>query len=959
MSHFTNQLKNSLHKGFIDREHHHVSPFKPELLLNEKSKRQDVLTSLVDELKVCQAFRFSVAFITESGLATLKSTLYDLSEKGIRGEIITSTYQFFNQPKVFKELLKITNVDVRIAEVDAFHSKGYIFQHEEHYSLIVGSSNLTSGALKTNYEWNIKLTSHENGEIVVHFLNQFQEMWNESIPLTLEWIAAYKKVYRSAFGENVAEFPSVYSFNRIKDVLLVEPNSMQLAALNGIESVRAQGHNRALVVSATGTGKTYLAAFDVRRFRPQRMLFVVHREQILQKARADFHRVIGGNEEDFGILSGTSRTTNSKYTFATIQTLSRADTLKQFDPKAFDYILIDESHRAGANTYQRILDYFTPKFLLGMTATPERSDGYDLFKLFNYNIAYEIRLQEALEEDMLCPFHYFGVTDLEINGQQAEVDTFQQLVSTERINRVIEKTDYYGFSGERLRGLMFCSSKKEAKLLSVELNKRGYKTCALTGDDSQEKRKQEVNNLEEGRLDYILTVDIFNEGIDIPSINQVVMLRQTESSIIFVQQLGRGLRKHDSKRYVTVIDFIANYKNNYLIPIALSGDQSQNKDSIRRKVIDRSYISGTSTINFEAIAKDRIYESINQAKLTDLKILKEAYQNLKNRLGRIPMLIDFIENHSMDPLVISSKRGHYGTFLNAVESDIPVLSPTHEQVLLMVTQELLSGKRVHEILLLKSLLNQQSIKKSEFLSLLMERDVRSDRATLQSMENVLALSFFKDADQVKYGGSGLISIEDQTYQLSSQLKSMLQNEWFSRLFSDVLDSALTRGKRYDQTKPLTRFEKYTRKDACRLLNWDREEQSTMYGYKVKHQTCPIFVTYHKSEDVEASVNYSDSFINPEVFHWYTRSRRTTQSEEVLKIVEAEQRNIDIHLFVKKDDGEGGDFYYLGEVTPDRESVRDTKMLNQEGQELPVVTMNLLLKESVNQQIYDYLHEQTH
>ncbi|MFN4214776.1 DUF3427 domain-containing protein [Exiguobacterium sp.] len=865
MSHFTDQLENSLYKGFIDKKHHHVSPFKPELLLNERAKRQDVLTSLIDELKVCQTFRFSVAFITESGLATLKSTLYDLNEKGVRGEIITSTYQFFNQPKVFRELLKIKNVDVRIADVEAFHSKGYIFQHKEHYSLIVGSSNLTSGALKTNYEWNIKLTSHENGEIVSNFLHQFEEMWNESIPLTSEWISSYESVYRPMFGERVAEFPSVYDFNRVKDALQVEPNAMQRAALHSLESVRSQGNKRALVVSATGTGKTYLAAFDVRRCEPKRMLFVVHREQILQKARLDFHRVIGGNENDFGILSGSNRAVHAKYVFATIQTISKQETLDLFERDAFDYVLIDESHRAGANTYQRIIEHFTPEFLLGMTATPERSDGYDLFKLFDYNIAYEIRLQEALEEDMLCPFHYFGVTDLEVDGQQAEVDTFRHLVSTERVDRIIEKIDYYGFSGERLRGLMFCSSKREANYLSNELNQRGFKTCALTGEDTQEKRRQEVNNLEEGRLDYILTVDIFNEGIDIPSINQVVMLRQTESSIIFVQQLGRGLRKHESKRYVTVIDFIANYKNNYLIPVALSGDRSQNKDSIRRKIIDRSYISGTSTINFEAIAKERIYESINQAKLTDLKILKEAYRNLKNRLGRTPMLIDFIENHSMDPVVIASKRGHYGAFLNTVETDTLVLSRTHEQLLLMVTQELLSGKRLHEVLLLKVLLDQECVLKSEFVKLLQERTIRFDEDTLTSMENVLSLTFFNEADQIKYGGSALISLENQTYQLSSHIASLLQNEWFKRLLNDVLDAALARGSRYDQTKPFTRLEKYTRKDACRLLNWEKEEQSTMYGYKVKHQTCPIFVTYHKSEDVEAS-DYGHEFLPPLPFY---------------------------------------------------------------------------------------------
>ncbi|MBR2758494.1 MAG: DEAD/DEAH box helicase family protein, partial [Exiguobacterium sp.] len=322
MDHLKRQLENSLYTGFIDKDHYHSSPFKPELLVNERVKRQDVLTALLDELKICKKFRFAVAFITESGLATLKSTLYDLNQKGIRGEIITSTYQLFNQPKMFKELLKISNVDVKIADVNAFHSKGYIFQHEGYFSLIVGSSNLTAGALKTNYEWNIKLTSHENGEIVQHFFNRFETMWNESIPLTLEWIKAYENVYRPMVRDRVAEFPSMHDFNQVKRELEIKPNDMQRSALDGIDAVRQQGHQRALVVSATGTGKTYLAAFDVRRYEPKRMLFVVHREQILKKAINDFHKVIGGNIEDYGILSGTSRVIDSKYVFATIQTIS-------------------------------------------------------------------------------------------------------------------------------------------------------------------------------------------------------------------------------------------------------------------------------------------------------------------------------------------------------------------------------------------------------------------------------------------------------------------------------------------------------------------------------------------------------------------------------------------------------------------------------------------------------------
>ena len=248
-----------------------------------------------------------------------------------------------------------------------------------------------------------------------------------------------------------------------------------------------QAKDKGLIISATGTGKTYLSAFDVRRFKPKRMLFIVHREQILQKAKSDFKRVLGGIEEEFGILSGTNKQTNAKYLFATIQTISKEETLSQFDREAFDYILIDEVHKAGAKSYHKVIDYFKPQFFMGMTATPERTDDFNIYELFDYNIAYEIRLQEALEEDMLCPFHYFGVTDLEYNGEIIDDATIlSKLVTEERVNHMLEKIQYYGFSGETVKGLIFCSRKEEAQKLSVAMNEKGFRTIALTGDDSQE-----------------------------------------------------------------------------------------------------------------------------------------------------------------------------------------------------------------------------------------------------------------------------------------------------------------------------------------------------------------------------------------------------------------------------------------------------------------------------------------
>ncbi|MCZ8537599.1 DEAD/DEAH box helicase [Paenisporosarcina quisquiliarum] len=963
MGEFLRNLEESLHKGFINQNFITPGSYKPQLLVNNTIENENVLSTLLDELEHCETFLFSVAFITESGLATLKAHFHDLNLKGIEGRILTSTFLQFNQPKVFKELLKIENVQVRLSDIKGFHSKGYIFQHPTHYSLIVGSSNLTSHALKVNYEWNVKLTTHENGEIIHHFKNQFEHVWGQSQDLSPEWIEEYEKVYVETVEkrkmEKVIEGFEAYQINNLEDALKIIPNKMQTEALLNIASLRTE-KDKGLIISATGTGKTYLSAFDVRNYAPQKMLFVVHREQILQKAKSDFKRILGGYDDEFGILSGTTKDTNAKYLFATIQSLSKDSMLSQFKEDEFDYILIDEVHKAGADSYRKVINYFKPKFLMGMTATPERTDSFNIYELFDFNVAYEIRLQQALEEDMLCPFHYFGVTDLEINGESIDdAALFSKLVTDERVNHIIDKIEYYGYSGESVKGLMFCSGIEEARELSRLLNEKGYRTIALIGADSPEERIKRVEQLENGELDYILTVDIFNEGIDIPSVNQVVMLRQTQSSIIFIQQLGRGLRKHESKDFVTIIDFIGNYKNNYLIPVALSGDQSQNKDNIRRKLNDTSYIKGISTVIFEGIAKDQIYKSINNTKLTQLKLLKDAFEKLKNRIGHIPYLYDFVINESLDPVAIVSEHDNYYAFLKKIKQEIPQINDYQKQVLTMFSQEILNGKRKHELLLIQLLIQSGSILVDDFKTVLIDNNCRYDDATLESVYRVLDLSFFTSGNRKKYGSEPLIIKKDQRIQLNQHIKDSINNNaYFLHLLEDIIKSGLLKSIDYDCQEKLTLFKKYSRKDACKLLNWNQDETSTMYGYKIKHQTCPIFVTYHKHDEVESSVAYGDEFIDQNLFKWYTRSNRTLESQEVNKIINAQKNDTEIHFFVKKDNGEGNDFYYLGEVKLDPNSVAQEQMKDKNGKTLPVVTMNMQFEKPVNSNLYHYLRSET-
>ena len=585
--------------------------YAAKLIANTKD--ETMYNRILDEVQHCKSFTFAVAFIESGILNSLKTVLKDLN---VQGRILTSTYLYFNKPQMFRELLKLPNVEIRVYEQNhgKFHAKGYLFQHEGYQSALVGSSNFTAGALKVNKEWNLLFTSHNNGKLTEDIASEIEEQWKGASKLSPEWIDEYEKKYKiqnkpaiKVVSQSVDEDNSNYS--------IIKPNKMQKEALKNLQKLRLLRETKGLIISATGTGKTYLAALDVKNYNPKRFLFVAHREQILKKSLDSFHKVLGGDKKtNYGILSGNAKNTDTKYLFATVQTLSKAENLNQFKRDEFDYILIDEAHHVGSKIYGKLLDYFTPDFLLGMTATPERSDDKNIYELFDYNVPYEIRLQEALEEEMLVPFHYIGVSDYTYNGEVIDDNTnLKYLVSEERVKYVVEQSKYYGYDGDVLHGLVFVSRKEEADEIAKLLTKNGYPSQMLSGEDSQEQREQAIEKLKNGELTYLVTVDIFNEGIDIPFINQVIMMRKTESVIVFVQQLGRGLRKAQGKEYLTVIDFIGNYKNNYLIPVALTGDQSRTREGIREHV-ETGQIEGLSTINFELVAKKRILKQLRGKK---------------------------------------------------------------------------------------------------------------------------------------------------------------------------------------------------------------------------------------------------------------------------------------------------------------------------------------------------------
>lgn len=952
------RLALDVHFGYLGSEAQAPRQQHPQVVLNGPS--ESVLRVLRDELAKCDTFLFSVAFVTPRALALLKQELVDFTG---RGRIVTSDYLAFNSPASFAELMNLEQlgIEVRLHQSPAFHPKGYIFEHPNAVTAMVGSSNLTENALVTNHEWNLKVTAARGSDLATQFSRLISEQLADSIPLTSEWVADYAARYVPPSTRPVRKRPDL---NPASTPTHLVPNAMQMDALAAIATVRGRGASRAIVISATGTGKTILSALDVREFGAKRMLFVVHREQILDRTIQEYRRVLGGPASDYGKVSGGSRESGARYVFATIQTLSQPHVLAGISPEAFDYIVLDEAHRAGAVTHQRILDYFTPEFLLGMTATPERTDGFNVFELFGYNVPYEIRLNRALEEDMLCPFHYYGVSDIALASGETLTDEadLRVLVSAERVDHLIKAIEIYGQASAVPRGLIFCSRRDEARALSDALNARALRgkalrTVFLSGSDSIAVRERAVEQLEVGELDYILSVDVFNEGVDIPSVNQIIMLRQTQSAIVFVQQLGRGLRKFAGKECVIVLDFIGNYANNYLIPIALFGDESLNKESLKQHLIaaeEAGVLPGLASVRFDRISQERVLRSIVSARLDSMPNLKNATTTLRNRLGKVPALSDFLRFDSVDPVLLATRDTSYPALVERLLRLPSGLSPSEHKALDLLSHEVMTAKRAHEFILVRALKERGELSRHEVAELFEQAGLPSDAMHVSSTIDTLSLDEHAEADKQRYE-SGVVRIaDDGTVCLTESVAGSLgSSSAFGAAVDDMIDTGLqVIARRYAGASPFAAGRQYSRKEVTRLLCWPRKWTSTLYGYRVSRDTgaCAIFVTLHKSDDVAASTAYEDQLLDTTAMLWYTRSRRTLASDEVRAIVD---NDVDLHVFVKKDDAEGTDFYYLGRATS--HDAEQTTMPGTGGSPLDVVRMKLRFAEPIDSALFDYFH----
>lgn len=985
------ELRLGFETAYIDGSVASNSFYSPQFVSNNYKDGKKVLSSIEDELLRCDKFQISVAFITLGGITPLLQTLKELEKKNIPGEILTTNYLSFSEPKALEKLNGLSNITLKMYDVqeagEGFHTKGYIFKTDEVYRIIIGSSNITSAALTRNQEWNTKLVSTEQGEMAKEIVAEFNRLWNSEYALEFnEFYENYKEQYKIIKHQrDIAKKDQIVSIEKYR----LKPNSMQIGFITNLKKILEAGEDRALLISATGTGKTYASAFAMRELGFKRVLFLVHRGQLARQTKKSYEKVFA-KSVSMGLVGAGYHEYDADYVFATVQTLNRDEHLLQFDKDTFDCIVLDEAHHVTADTYQKIMKHFSPKLWLGMTATPDKRDdnvaGRNVYELFNYQIAYEIRLQQAMEENLLCPFHYFGITDLSIVGDDKDNRDFSMLTSDERVKHIIQQANYYGYSGEKVKGLIFCSSIKETQELSYKFNNivnpdtgEYFRTIALNGDANEQERQDAFErlamneseaNVYKQPLDYIFSVEILNEGVDIVEVNQVIMLRPTQSPIVFIQQLGRGLRKADGKEYVVILDFIGNYNNNFMIPIALSGDRTYNKDNIRRYIMEgERIIPGASTVHFDEISKKRIFASVDNANFSDIKLIKENYTNLKNKLGRIPALKDFDDYGEMDVIRIfdNNSLGSYYKFLVKYEKDYKIrLSQEEEKIVEFISKKLANGKRIQELQLLKrTLLYANGLSKCGLFTGLSQDLLTYGKSISKEQQeniiNVMTNEFPAGSSKKTYSQCVFIEKEGNDYKPTKTFLEMLSNRDFYNVIKELVDFGISRYERdYKQSYDVTDFvlyQKYTYEDVCRLLNWEQNEVPlNIGGYKFdkKTKTFPVFINYDKSDDISDTTKYEDHFVPGfrDRLIAISKSGRSLQSEDVQNFLKAKERGIRVELFVRKnkDDKISKEFYYLGHMT----ASGNTKEFTMPNTQKTAVEIEWILDVPVREDIYEYI-----
>lgn len=882
-----------------------------ELITNSLSQTYELIKEL---LSTCKSFKFNVSFITWGGYQILAQTLEKVHNKNIKGQILTTSYQEFNDPKILQLFLdNFDNFEMKVVDQQtifenkissSFHPKGYIFEFNDCYKIIIGSVNMTEKAMKTNVEWSILIKLNKDDILLENILNEFEFLWKNTNELDQEFIDYYQEKYINEKKNKLLNYLN------LKNNEIISPNHIQKEALKNLNNLRTKGENKALIIAATGVGKTFLSAFDVQQFNPKKLLFVVHREEILKKSEETFKKIFP--QISTTIFNANKKDVNPKFIFASHQSLHR--NLELFKPNEFDYIIIDEAHHIRAKTYLKILEYFKPKFLLGMTATPERMDGENIFELFDGNIALEIRLKEAINQNLISTFHYFGISDISsVDLTDIDIDDIdkisKKLMINERVDYVIKQINLYKYDGSKMYCLGFCASIEHAKYMSEQFNKRGICSEYIVSELNFEQRQNIINKFQDENdpLSIIFVVDIFNEGIDIPKVNLVLFLRPTNSPIIFLQQLGRGLRKDNEKTFLTVLDFIANHNKTYLIPYAMASFNNVINEVYIQDMIKQEFKSIPEFhIEFDEISKERILNSFNKIDFNSKKWIKNEYLEFKKiRDNKVPYLMcDYLIDGAPDILKIINKSNYknYLLFLFKMENSEEIFQILKDEKFILFYQELsnmLPIYRINEFILINELVrHEKNINIDEASKIINNYTKNTDIWSVENTFKFFNGDFLDPKDNIK-----IIDINNNEMSLNKEFKKILEKEINKKYILDCLEYGIQyflQNYNLDQYQfPFIKIgQKYKMKEIL-SINQDHRKYSSLFGqgiYKLKNNFY-FFIDLIKDENNK--FQYKDEIKSRNYIIWSSPDSMNQSSKQAIEIINHKELGFEIHVFIRK------------------------------------------------------------
>ncbi|MFR2940155.1 MAG: DEAD/DEAH box helicase family protein [Coprococcus sp.] len=620
--------------------------FITDAMTGDRDARMHLYFQLLHSFQKADSVDIIVSFLMESGVNMLIKHLGNALKRGAKIRILTGNYLGITQPSALYLIKrKLGNqIDLRFYNEKnrSFHPKSYIFHYEDYSEIYIGSSNISRSALTSGIEWNYRFRSTTDPESYDKFYETFEDLFqNHSIAIDDGELRKYSKNWhKPAVSKDLERYDAETEDNDVQEPF--EPRGAQIEAICALEHTRAEGASRALISAATGVGKTYLAAFDSKKYK--RVLFVAHKEEILRQAAESFQNV--RKSDDYGFFDGNAKCTDKSVIFASVATLGKSEYLNEtyFPKNYFDYVVIDEFHHAVNDQYMRIVEYFKPQFLLGLTATPERMDGRNIYEICDYNVPYEISLKDAINKGMLVPFHYYGIFDKtdysqlhQVRGKYDDRELNQTYIGNERRYELIYK-NYCKYGSKRALG--FCCSKEHAKDMAKEFCRRGIPSVAVYSDahgEYTEDRGIAIQKLMQGEIRVIFSVDMFNEGVDIPAVDMVMFLRPTESPIVFLQQLGRGLRKSMGKEYLNVLDFIGNYEKAGRVRFLLTGKTFSETKTYNPA--DRTDYPDDCMIDFDLELID-LFAEMDKRTLRVKDCIRGEYYRVKNLLDKSPSRLE-------------------------------------------------------------------------------------------------------------------------------------------------------------------------------------------------------------------------------------------------------------------------------------------------------------------------------